>query len=327
LLFSYYCCTFNVTISEGQRLLPVLFRRMLKDKYIDYLRFEKRYSAHTILAYHTDLDDFTKFLSLQYSVSDLLAADHTLIRSWLISLIDRKISPRSVNRKLSTLKSFYRYCQKQGLLKVNPMLKVVAPRVTKQLPVFLTHDNLDTLLKSVEFELGYEGCRDKMIITLFYATGIRRAELVHISISDLDLNAGTLKVLGKRNKERIVPLGSNVITQLEEYLIIRNKFLVENSLADQNNIHTLFVTSKGLAIYPRLIQNIVHEYLSRVASNSKLSPHVLRHTFATHMLDDGADLNAIKEILGHSSLAATQVYTHNTIEKLKSIYKQAHPRA
>ena len=300
---------------------------MLKEKYIDYLRFEKRYSAHTVLAYHTDLDDFTTFLSSQYAVLDLLAADHTLIRSWLISLIDRKISPRSINRKLSTLKSFFKYCQKQELLQVNPMLKVVAPRVTKQLPVFLTQNNLDKLLKLVEFEPGYEGCRDKMIITLFYATGIRRAELVYINLADLDLNTGTLKVLGKRNKERMVPLGSNVITQLEEYLIIRNKFLVENTSADQNNIHTLFVTSKGLAIYPRLIQNIVHKYLSLVASNSKLSPHILRHTFATHMLDDGADLNAIKEILGHSSLAATQVYTHNTIEKLKSIYKQAHPRA
>jgi len=300
---------------------------MLKDNYIDYLRFEKRYSAHTILAYHTDLDDFTKFLNLQYSITDLLLADHNLIRSWLISLIDRKISTRSVNRKLSTLKSFYRYCQKQGLLAINPMLKVVAPRVTKHLPVFLTHDNLDNLLNTVEFDAGYEGCRDKMIITLFYATGIRRAELVHINITDLDLNTGTLKVLGKRNKERIVPIGENIIIQLKEYLNIRDTFLSEKLPVDQNNIHTLFVTSKGLAIYPRLIHNIVHKYLSEVASNSKLSPHVLRHSFATHMLDDGADLNAIKEILGHSSLAATQVYTHNTIEKLKSIYKQAHPRA
>jgi len=300
---------------------------MLKDRYIDYLRFEKRYSAHTILAYHTDLDDFTQFLSLQYSVTDLLMADHTLIRSWLVSLIDRKISTRSVTRKLSTLKSFYRYCQKQGLLKVNPMLKVVAPRVTKQLPVFLTGDNLHTLLHSVEFEPGYEGVRDKMILTLFYATGIRRAELVQINVSDLDLDAGTLKVLGKRNKERIVPLGANVINLLNEYLIERNTFLSENTQIVQNNTPTLFVTTKGLAVYPRLIHNIVHKYLSMIASNSKLSPHVLRHTFATHMLDDGADLNAIKEILGHSSLAATQVYTHNTIEKLKTIYKQAHPRA
>lgn len=300
---------------------------MLKDKYIDYLRFEKRYSAHTILAYHTDLDDFAKFLSRQYSVHDLLTADHTLIRSWLINLIDRKISARSVNRKLSTLKSFYRYCQKQGLLKINPMLKVIAPRVSKQLPVFLTRDNLEKLLTAVDFGTGYKGSRDKMILTLFYATGIRRAELVTVSIPDLDLEAGTLKVLGKRNKERIVPLGEDVIILLKEYLINRQSFLNEIKPGIENNINTLFVTSKGFPVYPRLIHTIVHKYLSLIASNSKLSPHVLRHTFATHMLDDGADLNAIKEILGHSSLAATQVYTHNTIEKLKSIYKQAHPRA
>jgi len=300
---------------------------MLKDRYIDYLKFEKRYSAHTILAYHTDLDDFTKFLSLQYSITDLLQADHNPIRSWLISLIDKKISPRSINRKLSTLKSFYRYCQKQDLIKNSPMLKVVAPRTSKQLPVFLTHDSLDDLLKKVEFTPDYAGSRDKMIITLFYATGIRRMELVQITSSDLDLDKGTLKVLGKRNKERIVPLGENVISQLKDYLLIRNEFLTENKFASGNNNHSLFVTSKGLPVYSRLVYTIVHKYLSLIASNSKLSPHVLRHTFATHMLDDGADLNAIKEILGHSSLAATQVYTHNTIEKLKSIYKQAHPRA
>ena len=300
---------------------------MLKDKYIDYLRFEKRYSTHTILAYNTDLDDFSGFLSNQYDISDLLQADHTLIRSWLISLIDRKISTRSVNRKLSSIKSFYRYCQRQGLLTSNPMLKVVAPRTSKQLPVFLTHDNLENLLQNVAFEDSYEGTRDKMILTLFYATGIRRAELVQINISDLDLNSGTLKVTGKRNKERIVPIGEQVIIQTKEYLYERNRFLSENKAVTENNCTSLFVTSKGLQAYPKLIYNIVHKHLSEIAYNHKLSPHVLRHTFATHMLDDGADLNAIKEILGHSSLAATQVYTHNTIEKLKTIYKQAHPRA
>ena len=300
---------------------------MLKEKYIDYLQYEKRYSTHTVLAYHSDLDDFSGFLSMQYNISDLLLADHTLIRSWLISLIDRKISTRSVNRKLSSIKSFYRYCQRQGLLTSNPMLKVVAPRTSKQLPVFLTHNNLENLLQKVAFEDSYEGTRDKMILTLFYATGIRRAELVQITISDLDLNSGTLKVTGKRSKERIVPLGEQVIIQIKEYLYERNRFLSENKIEAANNCTSLFVTSKGLPAYPKLIYNIVHKNLSEIASNNKLSPHVLRHTFATHMLDDGADLNAIKEILGHSSLAATQVYTHNTIEKLKTIYKQAHPRA
>ena len=300
---------------------------MLKEKYIDYLQYEKRYSTHTVLAYHSDLDDFSGFLSMQYNISDLLQADHTLIRSWLISLIDRKISKRSVNRKLSSIKSFYRYCQRQGLLTSNPMLKVVAPRTSKQLPVFLTHDNLENLLQKVVFVDSFEGTRDKMILTLFYATGIRRAELVEISLSDLDLNSGTLKVTGKRNKERLVPLGEQVIIQMKEYLYERNLFLSKNKTGTENNCTSLFVTSKGLPAYPKLIYNIVHKNLSEVASNNKLSPHVLRHTFATHMLDDGADLNAIKEILGHSSLAATQVYTHNTIEKLKTIYKQAHPRA
>jgi len=300
---------------------------MLKEKYIDYLQFEKRYSTHTVLAYHTDLDDFSDFLSMQYNISELLLVDHTLIRSWLISLIDRNISTRSVNRKLSSIKSFYRYCQRQGLLTGNPMLKVVAPRTSKQLPVFLTHDNLKNLLQKVAFDNSYEGSRDKMILTLFYATGIRRAELVQIEIPDLDLNSGTLKVTGKRNKERIVPLGEQVIIQMKEYLYCRNQFLSEIKTVTQNNYTSLFVTSKGMPAYPKLIYNIVHKYLSEIASNLKLSPHVLRHTFATHMLDDGADLNAIKEILGHSSLAATQVYTHNTIAKLKTIYKQAHPRA
>lgn len=300
---------------------------MLKDKYINYLQFEKRYSTHTILAYHTDLDDFSEFLMIQYNISDLLLADHNLIRSWLISLIEAKKSTRTVNRKISTLKSFYRFCLRQGVLHTNPMLKVVAPKSSKQLPVFLTHDNLDNLFNSVVFNDSFEGCRDKMMITLLYATGIRRAELLHLKMSDIDLEKGNLKVLGKRNKERIVPIGNQVIENLKAYIAYRASYLTENVPASENIIPSLFVTSKGIPVYPKLVYNVVHKNLSLISSNSKLSPHILRHTFATHMLDDGADLNAIKEILGHSSLAATQVYTHNTIEKLKTIYKQAHPRA
>lgn len=300
---------------------------MLKDKYINYLQFEKRYSTHTILAYHTDLDDFSEFLMIQYNISDLLLGDHNLIRSWLISLIEAKKSTRTVNRKISTLKSFYRFCLRQEVLHTNPMLKVVAPKSSKQLPVFLTHDNLDNLFNSVVFNDSFEGCRDKMMITLLYATGIRRAELLHLKMSDIDLEKGNLKVLGKRNKERIVPIGNQVIENLKAYIAYRASYLTENVPASENIIPSLFVTSKGIPVYPKLVYNVVHKNLSLISSNSKLSPHILRHTFATHMLDDGADLNAIKEILGHSSLAATQVYTHNTIEKLKTIYKQAHPRA
>ncbi len=300
---------------------------MLKDKYIDYLTIEKRYSTHTIDAYRTDLVDYSSFLLSQYHITDLLLSDHTLIRSWLISLLERKNSTRSLNRKISTLKSFYRYCEKVELLTVNPMTKVVAPRASKQLPVFLTHNNIESLFQSVDFGTGYEGFRNKLIITWFSATGIRREELVQIKIEDLDLDTGTIKVLGKRNKERIVPIGIVVVDEIRKYLLLRSDFLKFVESTNQNNNCSLFVTSKGLPVYPKLIYTIVHKYLTLISSNSKLSPHVLRHTFATHMLDDGADINAIKEILGHSSLAATQVYTHNTIEKLKSIYKQAHPRA
>jgi integrase/recombinase XerC len=207
------------------------------------------------------------------------------------------------------------------------MLKVVAPRNSNHLPVFLSKDNLETLLNSIVFEPGFEGRRDKLIITLFYATGMRRMELIQLSLFDLDLEKGLIKVTGKRNKQRLIPVGPTVVKTLTEYLIYRKNLLDENIISEQNNLQALFVTTKGLPVYPRLIHNIVHKYLTLIASNSKLSPHVLRHTFATHMLDDGADLNAIKEILGHSSLAATQIYTHNTIEKLKLIYKQAHPRA
>jgi len=300
---------------------------MLKDKYIDYLTFEKRYSTHTILAYRADLDEYSGFLQSQYNIIDLLQSDHTLIRSWLISLLELKNSNRSVNRKISTLKSFYRFCEKMGLLETNPMIKVVAPQISKQLPVFLTHNNIDTLFQSVDFGSGLKGSRNKLILTLFYATGIRREELVNIKTNDIDLITGTIKVLGKRNKERIIPIGPKVIAEINNYLLIRSNSTIIVEDANLNNNTTLFVTTRGLPVNPKLVYSIVHKYLALISSSSKLSPHVLRHTFATHMLDDGADINAIKELLGHSSLAATQVYTHNTIEKLKTIYKQAHPRA
>jgi integrase/recombinase XerC len=300
---------------------------MLKDKYIDYLTFEKRYSTHTLIAYRTDLEEYSCFLLSQYNIIDLLQSDHTFIRSWLISLLERKISTRSVNRKISTLKSFYRFCEKMGMLTTNPMNKVVSPQISKQLPVFLTNENIEKLFQSVDFGIGFKGSRDKLVVTLFYATGIRREELINIKVNDVSLENGTIKVLGKRKKERIVPIGTKVIGEIEKYLLLRADLIEQLKISNPNDSNSLFVTSKGLPVNPKLIYTIVHKYLTLVSSVSKLSPHILRHTFATHMLDDGADINAIKELLGHSSLAATQVYTHNTIEKLKSIYKQAHPRA
>lgn len=300
---------------------------MRNEQFIDYLSFEKRYSSHTILAYNADLGEFGNYLKFQYVIDDIAQAGQEQIRSWLMALYEQKISARSINRKISCLKSFYRYCLRQGSIKVNPMIKVVSPKTQKQLPVFLTKDNLDDLFNTIDFGTGYEAYRNKLILTLLYTTGIRRAELTQLSISDIDFSNLTIKVFGKRSKERIIPIGPALINILNEYLIIRSTYSAEQKIPANAQTQPLFLTSKGLPFYPKLTYNIVHKYLSLVASNHKLSPHVLRHTFATHLLDDGADLNAIKEILGHSSLAATQVYTHNTIEKLKSIYKQAHPRA
>ncbi len=213
------------------------------------------------------------------------------------------------------------------MLTTNPMNKVVSPQISKQLPVFLTNENIEKLFQSVDFGIGFKGSRDKLVVTLFYATGIRREELINIKVNDVSLENGTIKVLGKRKKERIVPIGTKVIGEIEKYLLLRADLIEQLKISNPNDSNSLFVTSKGLPVNPKLIYTIVHKYLTLVSSVSKLSPHILRHTFATHMLDDGADINAIKELLGHSSLAATQVYTHNTIEKLKSIYKQAHPRA
>ena len=300
---------------------------MLTDRYIDYLRFEKRYSAHTIAAYTTDLEEYSLYLRSQYSISSVLEVDHMIVRSWLMSLLDNKICPRSVKRKLSTLKSFYRFLLREQLLKVNPIIKVVAPNTSQKLPVFLSCENMDDLLHNVLFGDDYKGSRDKTIIILFYATGIRCSELVNLKIADIDLAEGKIKVLGKRNKERIIPIGKEITLYLKEYLTYRSKFVSVDNKIQANNNTALFLTPKGLATNSRMVYSIVHKYLTMIASNSKLSPHVLRHTFATHLLDDGADLNAIKEMLGHASLAATQVYTHTSIEKLKTIYKQAHPRA
>ncbi len=321
---------------------------MLKDKFIDYLRFEKRFSPHTIKAYENDLAQFAGFMKLQYNSSHLSGADYTMIRSWLVSLLELHFTARSVNRKLSTLKSFYHFCIRNGFIEANPMLKVISPKTSKHLPVYIEKDKLEQLFSQVNFGNSFEAVRDRLLIMMFYATGMRRAELIGIKENDIDWEKFTVKVLGKRNKERIIPLGSYLCHHIDIYLKERNHFFTTEkessarSIAtvskkdsvhktidtpEQNNTDYLFVCSSGNRMYARLVYSVVHKYLSLISSQVKLSPHVLRHTFATHMLNDGADLNAIKEILGHTSLAATQVYTHNSIEKLKLIYKQAHPRA
>ncbi len=300
---------------------------MLKDRFFDYLKFEKRYSPHTIKAYTADLEEFSIFLKFQYTSDDLLNATHDMVRSWLVNLFELQITARSINRKLSSLKSFYRFCIKQGLLKTNPMVKVTAPKQSSTLPVFLSKGKMSELLLSQAFSSDFEGIRDKLIITLLYATGIRRAELLQLNTIDIDKDNCTIKVIGKRNKQRIIPIGIEVLKQIEHYILIRYNFFLQKTSVLENNNSKVFVSSQGKTINERQLYSIVHKYLTLISSKDKLSPHVLRHTFATQMLDNGADINAIKDLLGHSSLAATQVYTHNTIEKLKKIHKQAHPRA
>ena len=289
---------------------------MLQNKFITYLSSEKRFSEHTIKSYTTDLKQFTSFLSSEFQIVDEINdISFQIIRAWIASLLEKGINPRSVNRKISTLKTYFKFLIREGELIENPMMKVVAPKSKKRLPVFIEEDQIASLLNEVQFEEGFVGQRNKLIIELFYVTGIRLSELINIKISDVDFNNQSIKVLGKRNKERIIPLSSNVINDL-------NLFIKSNK---QNKY--LFTNLEGDKLYNKLVYRLVNKYIGEISSVNKKSPHILRHTFATHMLNNGADINAIKELLGHANLSATQVYTHNTIEKLKTVYKQAHPRA
>lgn len=289
---------------------------------MDYIAYEKRYSQHTINAYRSDLDQFFAFLSQQYNLSDIYKVDHQLVRSWIVSLMEEGISSRSINRKLTTLKSYFKFLVKEGSIQENPMSRVISPKTSQRLPVFVEQESMEKLFDQVNFGEGYAGSRDRLIIELFYATGMRLSELINLKYSDIDLFKNSFKVTGKRNKQRIIPFTNNLVGLLNEYLEIKKK-----AFPGEEQEAYLFLTNKGEKLYPKMVYRIVHQYLDQVTTISKRSPHIIRHTFATHMLNNGADLNAIKEILGHANLAATQVYTHNTIEKLKSIYKQAHPRA
>jgi integrase/recombinase XerC len=295
---------------------------MIKDRFLDYITFEKRYSQHTIDAYRSDLDQFFDFVTAQYNLSDINKVDHQVVRSWVVSLMEGKKTSRTVNRKITTLKSYFKFLIKEGSITENPMNRVVAPKTSKRLPAFVEQESMNKLFDEIDFGEGYPAVRDRMIMELFYATGMRLSELVNLKDTDLDLYKNVLKVTGKRNKQRIIPFTGNLAGLLKGYVEVKKKTF---PLSEQNDY--MFVTNKGERLYPKLVYRMVHHYLNMVTTISKRSPHVIRHTFATHMLNNGADLNAIKEILGHANLAATQVYTHNTIEKLKSIYKQAHPRA
>jgi integrase/recombinase XerC len=295
---------------------------MMTERFLDYITFEKRYSSNTITAYQTDLEQFAAYVLAEFGIEGIEKADHQVIRSWVVSLMEAGVKARSVNRKITTLKSFYRFLYKIGIITENPTSRVVAPKTESRLPDFVDAAGMEALFDRVDFGEGYAALRDRMILETFYLTGMRLSELIGLREGDIDLSKGVMKVTGKRNKERLIPFTKHMSESMSAYLQERNR-----EFPQAGSGSPLFLTGRGGKLYPELVYRAVRRYLSQVTTITRRSPHVIRHTFATHMLNNGADLNAIKEILGHASLAATQVYTHNTIEKLKSIYQSAHPRA
>jgi integrase/recombinase XerC len=289
--------------------------------FLDFLKFEKRFSPHTILSYQNDLTSFFDYIVVQYGPTPVVQISHIYIRSWLASLKDEGMTAKSINRKISSLRSFFKYAIKTGVIEQTPMTRVVAPKNEKRLPQFVADKDMATLLTHVEFADDWKGKTERLLILLFYHTGMRLSELINLKESGVNFSNHSLKVLGKGNKERIIPVSKDLLQEIRDYAEAK-KLLTLAGAAE-----TLLVTEKGKALTPRSVYTSVKKYLSLVTTIDKCSPHILRHTFATHLTNNGADLNAVKELLGHSSLAATQVYTHNTIEKLKNIYKKAHPKA
>jgi integrase/recombinase XerC len=289
--------------------------------FLKYLQLERNYSVQTIRAYGDDLRQFFSYCGIDSEANNFSEINHRIIRAWLSHLIAHKHSPRSVNRKLSSIRSYYKYLLKKGFVLSSPLSKVVAPKNSKKLPVFITENEANNLLDRIKFSDDFNGLRDFLVLELFYFTGVRVSELINLTLNNVDLNGSTIKVLGKGSKERLIPIHPELQILLIRYLKEREEVFPSNL------IPFLIVNNNGKKSYPQLIYRLVNKYLSMVTSLDKKSPHVLRHTFATHLLNNGADINAIKELLGHSNLSATQVYTHTSIDKLKSAYKQAHPRA
>lgn len=288
--------------------------------FISYITHEKRYSKHTIISYNTDLNQFDTFVKHEYFLSSLIEADYNTIRAWMIRLTENKIEPKTIVRKIASVKSYYKFMVKTGRLTKNPSLGIKLPKVKKRLPQYIEESNINLLLENHPFTDSFSDSRDKLIIELLYGTGIRLAELIGIKDGDIDLGNKNIKIVGKGNKERIVPIHEKLHDTISTY----NK--AKQFTFDCKQTKTI-VTDKGLPVYPMFIQRIVRKYLSLVSTSEKKSPHILRHSFATHLLNNGADLNAIKDLMGHSSLSATQIYTHNSIAKLKDVFKKAHPKA
>jgi integrase/recombinase XerC len=293
---------------------------IFKNKFYDYLLLEKNYSHHTVTAYINDIGFFESFLSNEYEDNNLLLVNYNQIRSWIVSLSDDGISNTSINRKVSSLKSFYKFLLKTKQIDTSPLLKHKALKAPKKIQIPFSEKELDMVLNQIMYKEGFEGVRDKLIVDLFYTTGIRRTELINLKIQNLDLSNKTIKVIGKRNKERIIPILTIIEEQIKKYLSERS------SIQELKESEYFFLLSNGVKLNDSFVYRLINYYFSNVSEKVKKSPHILRHTFATHLLNNGADINSVKELLGHSSLASTQVYTHNSLAELQKVYNSAHPR-
>ena len=291
-----------------------------KEAFREYLQLEKNYSPHTVLAYWNDIVSFESFNSLHFDQHDIDQANYSQIRNWIVSLVDAHVSNVSVNRKMASLKAYYKFLLKTKQIEASPLLKHKALKTPKKIQIPFSEKEVDAVLLFMQNPVGFEAVRDKLIVDLLYTTGMRRTELIHLKLANVNFGASTIKVLGKRNKERIIPILPVINCQFESYLKERNG--LENIIDEEY----FFLSKKGVKINESFVYRLINSYFSTVSEKVKKSPHILRHTFATHLLNNGADLNSVKELLGHSSLASTQVYTHNSLTELKKVYKQAHPR-
>jgi integrase/recombinase XerC len=292
----------------------------IKNSFKDYLMLEKKYSLHTVNGYLKDIGFFEKFILIEFEQKDLLEINYSQIRSWIVSLSDNEISNASINRKIASLKSFYKFLLKTKQIDKSPLLKHKALKAPKKLQIPFSENELDLILNHIRYPDGFEGMRDKLIIDLFYTTGIRRTELINLKLQNVDLSNATIKVLGKRNKERIIPILPVIVDEISIYLQETTRL---DEIKDRDYF---FLLLKGVKLNDSFVYRLINDYFSNVSEKVKKSPHILRHTFATHLLNNGADINSVKELLGHSSLASTQVYTHSSLAELKKVYSVAHPR-
>ncbi len=291
------------------------------NSFCDYLLHEKRYSHHTVTAYKTDIQQFANYCITVYDINEIKVIKHTIVRSWIVNRMEEEDTAKSINRKISSLRSFFNFLKRKKVVQRNPMLKIIAPKIPKRLPEYIREDNIKKLLDNLNEDESYPNFRDRIIVELLYSTGIRRAELIPLSEKDVLTSDKMIKVIGKGNKERLIPLSSHLLRKIKKLIELRDEYFIDNACAN------IFLTDSGKPVYPKFIYNVVTRLLGTVSTSKKKSPHILRHSFATHLTNNGADINAIKELLGHANLGATQIYTHNSIKKLKEVYSKSHPKA